>query len=64
MDRPSDTYASTLPSRNSGTAVPRKMCPHRFSRAYRPGAMNAHSWYSHTGEDRMTPTMNATLTRR
>lgn len=26
--------------------------------------MNAHTWYSHTGHDTMTPTMTATLTRR
>ena len=53
-----------MPTRNSGTAVPRKMCPHRFSRAYSPGAMNDQTWYSHTGEDKMIPTISATLTRR
>src|SRR6266581_1646995 len=57
------SYASTVPSRNSGTAVARNRCPHRFSLAYRPGATNAQSWYSHTGEDTISPTMKATLTR-
>jgi hypothetical protein len=41
-----------------------KMNPHRFSRAYSPGAMNAQIWYSQTGEDTITPTITATLTRR
>ena len=41
-----------------------KMYLQRFSRAYRPGAMNAQIWYSQTGEGRITPTITATLTRR
>ena len=41
-----------------------KMNPHRFSRVYSPGAMNAQIWYSHTGEDSTTATITATLTRR
>ena len=53
-----------MPMPNSGTAAPRKMEPHRFSLACRPGAANAQAWYSQTGEDRITPTISATFTRR
>ena len=53
-----------MPMPNSGMAAPRKRQLHRFSLACRPGAANAQTWYSQTGEDRITPTISATFTRR
>ena len=49
---------------NSGMAAPRNRQLHRFSLACRPGAANAQIWYSQTGEDRITPAISATFTRR
>ena len=45
-------------------AAPRKMQLHRFSLVCRPGVTNAQIWYSQIGEDRITPTISATFTRR
>ena len=47
--RPIDQVGERDPDRNSGTAVPMKMYAQRFSREYRPGAMNAQIWYSQIG---------------
>src|ERR1700730_780552 len=40
---------SRNPAANSGVATVAKAYPYRRSRLCRPGAMKAHSWYSHTG---------------
>ena len=39
------------------------MRANRFSLAYRPGTMNAHSWYSQIGHASTTPATAPTLSR-
>src|SRR5215212_9646362 len=55
--------ASTAPATNSTEATATKLSAYRRSFAYRPGVMNAHSWYSHTGQASTTPTVVPTFSR-
>src|SRR4029453_11388941 len=61
---PITKYASTAPPANSGAAIATKTYAHLRSWRCRPGAMNAHSWYSHTGAPTTMPTHSAHLRRR
>ena len=51
------------PARNSGSAAATNPIEYRRSLRVRPGVMNAHSWYSQTGEARMSPMMMLICTR-
>ena len=58
---PTTKYARTAPAANSGAAMATKTYAHLRSCRCRPGAMNAHSWYSQTGAPTMIPTQSAIL---
>src|SRR5580700_591194 len=49
---------------NSGIAEPAKKYAQRRSQAYSPGARKAQNWYSHSGDERITPAMIAIFRRR
>jgi hypothetical protein len=54
-------YAKKAPPTNSGTPRPTKKSPYFFSLRCRPGARNAHSWYSQIGVARTRPVVKETF---